>query len=69
MTTWAMPMGEGTTPAATRPPMCEISARKYAPTSSAIWRNFFQSGTQEYEEKPAMIILGLFSSASLRMLS
>ena len=28
MTTWAMPIGEGTTPAATRPPMWEISARK-----------------------------------------
>ncbi len=47
MTTWAMPIGEGTTPAATRPPMCEMSARKYAPTSSAMARNFFQSGTQE----------------------
>jgi hypothetical protein len=40
-------MGEGTTPAATSPPMCEMSASRYAPTSSAIARNFFQSGIHE----------------------
>ncbi len=42
--TWAWPMGLGTTPAATMPAMCEMSASRYAPTASAIWRKRAQSG-------------------------
>ena len=36
--TSAYSKGEGTTPAATRPEMCAMSARRYAPTLSQILR-------------------------------
>ena len=46
---------------ATNPDTCAISTRKYAPISSAISLNFFQSTIPEYAEKPAIINFGLCS--------
>ena len=48
------------------PETCAISTRKYAPTSSAISLNFFQSTIPEKAENPAMINLGLCSIAISR---
>ncbi len=50
VTTWACGNGDGCTPAATSPEMCAMSAIRYAPTSSAISRNFAKSITRGYAE-------------------
>ena len=46
------------------PAIWSMSAMSIAQTSSAIWRNLFQSRDREYAEKPARISFGLFSFAS-----
>ena len=55
--------------AATSPAICAISTISTAPTSSATSRNFLKSMVLAYAEAPAMIILGLHSSASSLILS
>ena len=63
VTTSAKGTGLGYKPAAIKPATCAISTTKYAPTLSAMSLNFCQSQMREYAEKPAMINLGLCSSA------
>ena len=58
--------GDGYTPEATNPAICAISTTRYAPTSSAISLNLFQSIILEYAEKPAQINLGLCFFAKSR---
>lgn len=49
--------------------ICAISAISIAPTSSAIWRNLFQSSEREYAENPAMMSFGLCSFANCSTIS
>ena len=63
VTTSANGTGEGYRSAATNPDTWAISTKKYAPTSSAISLNFFQSIIPVNAENPAIISLGLCSFA------
>ena len=47
------------TPAATMPARCAMSARRYAPTSSAISRSAAQSKSHGYADAPPMMMRGL----------
>ena len=46
-----------------RPAICAISTMKYAPTSSAISRNFAKSIARGYADAPATINFGLMLNA------
>ena len=63
VTTSAYGIGLMCSPAATRPAMWAISTIKYAPTLSAISRNFLKSISLAYALAPARISFGLCSTA------